>query len=394
MGWAALAGQGDCHPGLGNCSACLYLAQRRELADCARLSCDPGRAAGNAGRTAGDFLRVIAAAATLILVLRPEAVVNPSFQLSFAAVTALVAASQSRIAQRWLSRRPEDGTLQHLLRAAGLLILTGLAVEAMLAPIVIRHFNQTSLYGVAANLFAIPFTGMVIMPTLGVALLLEPLGLAMPFWRLCEAAILALLRLADWVSQLPGAVIHLPTPPLGAATLLVFALFWAILWRSRVRILAAVMVVIALSAMAMARRPVGFVDGEGRVVGVWRADGDLMVSSVRSGRYASTLWAEDLAARRIVWLGTPAGIARRNGAASPCRGGPPGAAGSCCMYERFCHAATCSRCAPMPTGSSPPAGCRAGAGRGSSVWTCLPCKEKAAFCFWMPALAGYASRRP
>lgn len=274
-----------------------------------------------AGRQAIS-LRVIAAAATLILVLRPEAVVNPSFQLSFAAVTALVAASQSRIAQRWLSRRPEDGTLQHLLRAAGLLILTGLAVEAMLAPIVIRHFNQTSLYGVAANLFAIPFTGMVIMPTLGVALLLEPLGLAMPFWRLCEAAILALLRLADWVSQLPGAVIHLPTPPLGAATLLVFALFWAILWRSRVRILAAVMVVIALSAMAMARRPVGFVDGEGRVVGVWRADGDLMVSSVRSGRYASTLWAEDLAARRIVWLGD----ASRDCSAEWCRITLPGRA--------------------------------------------------------------------
>lgn len=267
-------------------------------------------------------LRVIAAAATLILVLRPEAVVNPSFQLSFAAVTALVAASQSRIARRWLSRRPEDGTLRRLLRAAGLLILTGLAVEAMLAPIVIRHFNQTSLYGVAANLFAIPFTGMVIMPTLGVALLLELFGLAAPFWRLCEAAIMMLLRLADWVSGLPGAVILVPTPPLGAATLLVFALLWAMLWRGRLRILAVPMAIIALGGIATAQRPAGFVDGDGKIVALWRADRDLVVSTARSGRFAGSLWAEDLAARRVVWLGDTA----RDCTAAWCRMVLPGRA--------------------------------------------------------------------
>lgn len=258
-----------------------------------------------AGRQAIS-LRVIAAAATVILVLRPEAVVNPSFQLSFAAVTALVAASQSRIAQRWLARCPEDGAIQRVLRAAGLLILTGLAVEAMLAPIVIRHFNQTSLYGVAANLFAIPFTSLVIMPSLGASLVLEPLGLAAPFWRLCEAAILTLLRLADWVSRLPGAVIHVPTPPLGAASLFVLALLWAILWRSRLRYGAVALGVVALGGMATARVPTGFVDGEGKIVGVWRGDGDLLVSTARSGRFAGALWAEDMAARSTIWLGDTA----------------------------------------------------------------------------------------
>ncbi len=262
-----------------------------------------------AGRQAIS-LRVVAAAATLILVLRPEAVINPSFQLSFAAVTALVAASQSRVARRWLVPRPHDGMIRRLVRAAGLLILTGLAVEAMLAPIVIRHFNQTSLYGVAANLFAIPFTGMVIMPALGVSLLLEPLGLAAPFWRISEAAIMALLSLADWVSRLPGAVIYLPTPPLGAVSLLVFALFWLILWRSRLRGLGLLMAVTAFAMMAFANRPVGFVDGEGKVAGLWRGDGVLLVSTTRSGRFASSLWSEDVAARRIVWLGDTAGDCR------------------------------------------------------------------------------------
>src|SRR3546814_9087886 len=65
-----------------------------------------------------------------------------------------------------------------LLRLLAGLLLTGIVVEAALAPIGLYHFNRMGAYGAFANIIAIPLTTFVIMPLEAVALLLDPLGLA------------------------------------------------------------------------------------------------------------------------------------------------------------------------------------------------------------------------
>lgn len=123
-------------------------------------------------------LRLLAAGGFVILAVRPEALLGPSFQLTFAAVTGLVALFNSKFGRWLMSPRQHASrvsrTLQHL---AGLFV-TGIIAEALLSATALFHFNSTGAYGVLANLIAIPWTEFVIMPLLVVALALDPLGVA------------------------------------------------------------------------------------------------------------------------------------------------------------------------------------------------------------------------
>ena len=59
---------------------------------------------------------------------------------------------------------------------------TSLAIEFALMPFALYHFHRSGLYGVGANIIAIPLTTFVIMPLQALALLLDPLGIAAPAW--------------------------------------------------------------------------------------------------------------------------------------------------------------------------------------------------------------------
>ena len=174
-------------------------------------------------------IRLLALAAFLILLLRPEAVVGPSFQLSFAAVLALVLLAQSPAGAR-LRPGPEDGLPRRAGRFVLLLFLSGLAVELALTPIAIAHFGRSGLYGVIANMLAIPLTSFVIMPLLALTLLAGLLGLAGPFGALLARAVELLIAIGAEVAALPGAQLTAAAAPrpvwlLAAAGGLMLALF-------------------------------------------------------------------------------------------------------------------------------------------------------------------------
>src|SRR3546814_764667 len=124
-------------------------------------------------------LRLVAAGAFMILLILPEALIGASFQLSFAAVTAIVTLHEVPWVRERLMRREEPWWAAFLRLLAGLL-LTGIVVEAALAPIGLYSFNRTGASGAFANIIAIPLPPFVLMPPAAVALLPDPLGLAGP----------------------------------------------------------------------------------------------------------------------------------------------------------------------------------------------------------------------
>jgi competence protein ComEC len=162
-------------------------------------------------------IRLIATGALVVLLVRPEALAGASFQLSFAAVTTLVTLYASTPFRRWFERR-EEGVGQAARRSLGAMIATGLAVEITLMPFALYHFHRAGLYGVAANLVAIPLTTFVIMPLEAAHLLLDTVGLGAPLWTLTGWSIGLLLGLAHAVSGTAGATAILPAmhePPSG-----------------------------------------------------------------------------------------------------------------------------------------------------------------------------------
>ena len=236
-------------------------------------------------------LRLLAVGALVVLLLWPETLVGPSFQLSFAAIMAIVALHEHPRIQSLLARRdePVHAKAGRILLA---LVLTGLAVEIALTPIALFHFHRAGLYGALANIVAIPLTTFVIMPLEALALLFDLVGLGAPFWWLAGRTLGLLLGLAYAAANAPGAVAMLPTMPAGAFVLLVAGGLWICLWRSRIRrwglVAASVGALWALATPA----PDLLVTGDGRHLALRGGDGGLFILRGRAGDYVRSLLSE------------------------------------------------------------------------------------------------------
>lgn len=237
-------------------------------------------------------LRLVATGALIVLLLWPEALAGPSFQLSFAAVTAIVALHESPAMRRWFGKR-EEGPMRRFGRGLGSLLLTGIAVELTLMPIALFHFHQTGVYGALANIVAIPLTTFVIMPLEALALLFDTVGAGTPFWWLTGRALALLLGLAHVAASAPGAVAALPAMPGGAYALMAAGGLWIALWRRRVRWLGAVPLAAGTLWALLTPAPDLLVTGDGRHLAIRTADGQMALLRDRAGDYVRSMLSEN-----------------------------------------------------------------------------------------------------
>lgn len=237
-------------------------------------------------------LRLVAAGAFLVLLFWPEALAGPSFQLSFAAVTAIVALHESPRVRGWFKRR-EEGWGRRLLRGLGSLLLTGIAVELALMPIGLFHFHKAGVYGALANIVAIPLTTFVIMPLEGLALALDIFGLGAPVWWLTARALDLLLGLAHTTASAPGAVAALPAMPGGAYALIAAGGLWVALWRTRMRWTGTLPFAIGLGWALLTPPPDLLVTGDGRHLAIRTPDGAMALLRDRAGDYTRSMLGEN-----------------------------------------------------------------------------------------------------
>lgn len=216
-------------------------------------------------------LRMLAVAAVCVLLLWPEAVAGPSFQMSFGAVLALVALSGSQGFRRFLAPR-EEGMIMRGARHLAALLLTGVVIELALMPIGLYHFHRAGVYGSLANVVAIPLTTFVVMPLTALALLLDLAGAGAPAWWLAGRAIALLIGIAHWIASRPGAVTVLPAMGAGPFLMFIAGGLWLGLWRGRVRLLGLAPAVAGAALLAMLSPPDVLVTGDGRHVGLLGRD--------------------------------------------------------------------------------------------------------------------------
>jgi len=218
-------------------------------------------------------MRIVAIAAIAVLLFWPEAAISPSFQLSFAAVMAIVALHNSDPVARFRQRMRGEGAIRRIAVWAGLLFLTGLVIEIALFPLVLFHFHRAGIYGAAINLFAIPLTTFIILPVLMLASLFDLIGFGAPFWWLAGAAIELLLDMARAAAGAPGSVKLVPLVPRWIVGLTVSGGIWLALWSGRARLLGLVPFVAGLLALGAIEPPDLMVSGDGRHVAVRSEDG-------------------------------------------------------------------------------------------------------------------------
>jgi len=236
-------------------------------------------------------LRLVAVGALAVLLFRPEAIAGASFQMSFAAVTAIIALHHWEPVRRWLGPREEVWPMR-LARGLFGLLLTGLVVEIALMPFALYHFHRAGLYGVAANMIAIPLTTFVIMPLEAGALILDAIGLGGPLWMATGWTIDAMLGLAHRVGSAEGAVAMLPTMPRWAFAMMIGGGLWLCLWTSRARRWGLVPFAAGALGAALAPVPTLLVTGDGQHLALVRGDGVPVLLRSRSGEFVRDLMSE------------------------------------------------------------------------------------------------------
>lgn len=161
-------------------------------------------------------LRVVALSACAILLVKPDMLFSISFQLSYAAVTVLVAWME------WVQRlqaRHTGGFISRHGRIIRDVLMTSLLASIATLPFILHSFGRLSPYAVLANLAGVPWTGFVIMPLILLAYLAFMTGLT-PYALMILAPALKVLN--DWaymVADWPMADMRVATVP----TLIVIA---------------------------------------------------------------------------------------------------------------------------------------------------------------------------
>ena len=237
----------------------------------------------------GLSMRLVAWAALIILIARPESLLGASFQLSFAAVVALVATYELVSELRPFGREPPTIS-GRALRYVGGVALTTLVAGLATAPLAAFHFNSFADYGLVANLVAVPVTALWIMPWALLALLLMPLGLAGLALTPMGWGVDVVISVAEKVASWPGAVTLLPTMPTWGLVSIVLGGAWLCLWRGRWRLWGLVGISVGMATLLFVETPDVLIDGRGKLLAVRDAKGNLAVSSRRAAPFSRDSW--------------------------------------------------------------------------------------------------------
>ena len=237
-------------------------------------------------------LRTVTIAALLVLLFAPEAVVHPSFQMSFAATLALVAGYERGLS--W-ARAGADSSLGARAALWGVREVASLVLASLLAglattPYAAYHFHRLAPYGVLANLLAMPIVSVWVMPMGILGVVAIPFGFDAEFWRQMGHGIDWMDAVALWVASLPGAVGRVTafgTGPLllGTAGLLVIGLLKTPLRWSGVAIM-----LFAVIWAGLAPAPDILVGADGRTFAVRAADGRLAFHHTGGDTFATREW--------------------------------------------------------------------------------------------------------
>lgn len=238
-------------------------------------------------------LRALALAALIVLAIRPETLMGPGFQMSFAATAALVAV-YGETRERWREARLSVGIAGRLGLYVGALALTSLVAGAATAPFAAHHFNRLTSYGLIANVAAAPVMALWVMPSAMIAGALAPLGLDGVALDVMAKGVAAILAVARWVANLPDATRMVAEAPPFAFALLTIGGLMLCISRSAGRLAGLILVGWACAHWWMGARPDVLIAERGRLIGVMGAEGRaLSFAGGRSDFIASTWLRRD-----------------------------------------------------------------------------------------------------
>jgi competence protein ComEC len=231
-------------------------------------------------------LRSVSISAMLILLWQPESLLEPGFQMSYAATVALIVGFGAVDGQVMRQRLPR------WMMPVFTLFLSSLIGGFATAPYAAAHFNRFAEYGLIANLLTVPVMGAVVMPAGAIAALLAPIGLAGPALWVMDMGSRWILFIAHWIAGWEGAVTSIPTPGAWVLPMITLGGLWIIIWQGRGRWVGVAPVLAAVVLWVASDRPVALIDEGGGLVGLMGTDGRAL-SAPKGAGFAAKNWLEN-----------------------------------------------------------------------------------------------------
>src|SRR5258708_3619572 len=236
--------------------------------------------------------RTLAVAAMIVLTLAPQALVHPSFQMSFAATLGLVALIQIGMPRLFAS--PDNSVTAKVALWGGreIMTLTLASLVAGLAttPYAAFHFHRVTPYGVLANLAAMPVVSVVVMPAGLLGLLAMPFGFDGVLWRVMGVGIDWMIVVTQWVAALPGAIGRMAAFGIGPLIAASVGIILLGLLRTPLRWLGAAVLVLAVVWALAVPQPDVLISSDGHNVGIRGKDGRLHLMRTAKDAFLLKEW--------------------------------------------------------------------------------------------------------
>ena len=227
-------------------------------------------------------MRNVCIAFCLIFFMNPHFVMQPGFQLSFAAIFGLI----------WLwndvkPKMPNNKILKIIYTAT----LTSVTATIFTAPFVIAHFYSLPIYGLIGNLILLPIFSIAIMPLVMIAIFTSLFGWNYPA-NLAEEIYNFSLMIGNKISELPNATLTMPHVPNSALLFLIIGFICLMFIRPiRMKInyfLFIFFVLIGLSIIVFQKRPSFYATSDHELVAFVGKNGTLEFSKSRASNHYFT----------------------------------------------------------------------------------------------------------
>lgn len=234
-------------------------------------------------------MRLVALAAFVVLLFRPESLVSVSFQMSFAAVVALVAFYE-RLRPYWINLYSHAGIIRRAMLYLVGVVLTTIVAGFATGFFALYHFQTFALYGTIANIIAVPIMAFIVMPALLFSYLFIPLGIEWFSLDIAGWGISWILATAHWTSNIEGAVSRFVAFPFLYFVVIIICLWIICVWRGVFSRIALVVAILTSVSLFYIKQPAIKISSDFKLISVRLSNGDIILSSPRQNRYIAENW--------------------------------------------------------------------------------------------------------
>ncbi len=209
-------------------------------------------------------IHCITIAAIIILILTPESLFSASLQMSFFASLALIVTFHKKM-KNLNERYGKKNVIYKVFIYAYNLAFASLVASFATTPFIMYHFQQFSPYSILANLFCVPLSDLVFMPSGILALILMPIHMEQLPLGIMKIGIELMMFISHYITTLPQATIHIPLMGDCSIILLSVAIFLLCVMKTNIRYIGIPLIIYGFSTSYMSRIPDIIVSGNAKL---------------------------------------------------------------------------------------------------------------------------------